>query len=91
MDSNEKAQRAIILQQQKLQKETQLAIFKQDCRRTAIQLSERFSKDPGDGGKADVVTIIANAELVYMWLINFDKPMSTLEEFKQTGVIKSKK
>lgn len=71
----------------KYQKESQLLAYKQDCRRTAIQLSERFSVDGSGNKPADVSIIIMNAELVYEWMVNFDKPNTLLKDFMEKGTL----
>ena len=61
-----------IQQNLQAQKEAQDQAFKQDCRRTAINLSERFTRD-GNGGKSGSASdIISNAEIIYNWLIDYD-------------------
>ena len=56
------------------QKEAQEQAFKQDCRRTAINLSERFTRDADGGKSGDVSNIISNAEIIYTWLIDYGSP-----------------
>ncbi len=52
------------------QKDAGELIFKQDCRRTAVQMAERFSKANGGDKEHDPVKIISNAEVIYQWMIN---------------------
>jgi len=57
----------IAKEQLKAQKESQMLAFKQDCRRTAMQLSERIKPFKGEKN-ADGV--IKDAEKLYKWLID---------------------
>lgn len=70
-------------------KEQSLVDFKRDSRRTALQLSERFTKN-GEGNKASEATLIlANAELIYHWLVNIPEKddLTLLESFFKTGML----
>lgn len=69
------------------QKESQLQAFKQDCRRTALQLSERISGK----GENDPMKVTANAEILYRWLIADDEVQKDfLDIFMKTGLITNK-
>jgi len=72
---------------QKAQQESEDRAWKQDCRRTALQLSERFSKGADMQHESDPVKIIANAEVLYVWLTNDSK--DALDVFVNTGILKS--
>jgi len=69
------------------QKEMQELSFKQDCRRTAIQMAERFSKSHTGEKEDDPLRIISNAEVIYQWMINLqnDAMSKQLMNFQQTG------
>jgi hypothetical protein len=51
----------------RIQKEQQITSQKIDCRRTALQMAERSSKNAA-GEKNDCLHILADAELFYQWL-----------------------
>lgn len=76
----------------KAQQEVQDKLWKQDCRRTSIQLAERFSKDINNSHESDPVRIIANAEILYRWLIADEGQQNDLWDiFMKTGVVNYKK
>jgi hypothetical protein len=81
------------MEKEKAEREAEITlVFKRDCRRTALQLSERFTRDnEGGKGSVEVSKILANAELTYAWLVNIppdDKtPPDWLNSFFNTGVL----
>lgn len=76
MTSEEKAQRAILQQNLRAQQNSQEKAFKQDCRRTAMQLAERCTRGQDGGKTAEIEDIVLNAEIIYDWLIKYEKPMN---------------
>lgn len=70
----------------KNRKQEQELVWKQDCRRTALNLAERFSKADGNSHESDPVKIIANAEVLYVWLT--ESSTDAIEIFKKSGVLK---
>lgn len=67
MTNEEKLRQKSIEDSLKAQKESSDRNFKQDCRRTALQMAERSTKDPA-GEKGNTIQILQNADLFYQWL-----------------------
>lgn len=62
--------------------------FRQDCRRTSLQLAERFTKDAEGLKSGEVVNIIQNAEILYLWMVQdlSGNPIdTTCLDFDKTG------
>lgn len=85
MTNQERELAAQIRKNARIQKESSVLVFKQDSRRTALQLSERCTK--GNGlNHPQPNEILLNAELFYEWLIN-EKAYRCNEKYMETGLI----
>lgn len=89
----QKKKGVVLTQDELLQKQiqehqqAQELIFKQDCRKTAINMAERFSKTMNGDKEYDAIKIISNAEVIYQWMINItnEELSNQLMTFQQTG------
>lgn len=89
---NDEVQQRLIQVNLKSQQEAQDKVWKQDCRKTSLQLAERFSKGADMQHESDPIRITGNAEILYRWLIADDElQKGWVEIFMKTGVLHYKK
>ena len=88
IDANTKAQKELDLESRTARKEEKELDFKRDCRRTALQLAERCSKNKEGDKVSDPIELTANSEILYRWLIaDSELQKNWVDIFMKRGVL----